>query len=123
MQNRLALLGATEEIVALTVPFNLRNMPAHRSPSLNLPVVIRASSTQIVAAVPLKPSPRILFMNPTLALPDRQGLGCVNAKPVQVRVVLIRAEFGFCKPVRRKLIFTIRHVFSAKDSEFKHLPG
>lgn len=30
-------------------------------------------------------------------------------------------QFGFFKPVRRELLLTIRHVFSAEDPHFQHL--
>jgi hypothetical protein len=74
MEQRLPLLSAAVEITGTAVLFDLGYMSTHRTPSLDLPFIIGASSPHEVPAVPLKPASRILLVDPPPPSPLRQRL-------------------------------------------------
>jgi hypothetical protein len=74
MQQRLSLFSAATPISVGAMFFNLRLVPSHGAPSLDLAFIIWTSAAHEVSAIPLKPAARIFPVNPTLHLPDAQGL-------------------------------------------------
>jgi len=74
VEQGLSLSRPTIDIAFATVSANLGYVSAHRFPSLNLALVIGASSAHIIPAVPLEPTPWVLVINPSLLPPVRQRL-------------------------------------------------
>ena len=71
MQKSLALALTTRQVARFAMSLNLRNMPPHRLPAGDLPLILlRQAATHIVAAIPLKPPARVVGVNPARAPPD-----------------------------------------------------
>src|SRR6185437_7631951 len=84
MQQRLALTAPTGEVAAVTVTFDLADVPAHCFPALDLPpVLVGDPPAHVVAAVPLEPAARIVRMDPALGAPDGQRLTGIDAEIVE----------------------------------------
>jgi len=65
VQHGLALPWAAGQIARFTMPANLADMAAHCLPTLDLaPVLVRDSTAHEVTTIPLKPTTRIIGMNP-----------------------------------------------------------
>ena len=96
-------------------------MTTHSAVAFDLPVIINASSTHVVTAVPLKPTARILVIDPTLASPFRKRPRRIHAKIVQLCIVTFGAKFRIRKPVFWKLLAAVSHVLSPKHTELEHL--
>ncbi len=62
-------------------------------------------------------------MDPALALPVGQRLGGIDAEVIEGGGLSSRRELRAREPVRRKLLFAIRHVLAAEDAQFEHLFG
>lgn len=124
MQQCLTLHRATRTVTAPTMRLQLRNVPCHRPPSPNLPLILtRQTSTHIVPAIPLKPSSRImLFVDPSLGTPHTQRLARAHAEIIARRVIPFRRKFCVRKPTLRKLLSAVGHVLPAKDAKRKHFP-
>src|SRR5262245_38176520 len=106
----------------LAVPLDLPDVPAHRLPPLDLPLVfLGQAAAHVVAAVPLKPAARVVGVDPALVAPHRQRLAGVDAEEVERAVAAARGQLGTAKPALRKLLAGIRHVFAAEDTEPQHL--
>lgn len=123
MKKGLPLTPSTIQVIGEAIPANLRDMAFHGAPSLDLPVVVWPSSAHVVATVPLKPSARILVMNPSLLAPVGKRLGRLNAEEVERRIVLRRAQLGFIKPIARKLVSAVRQVSASENAQKQHLFG
>jgi hypothetical protein len=74
MEQRLPLLSTAVEITETAVLLDLGYMSTHRTPSLDLPFIIEASSPDEVPAVPLKPTSWILLVDPPPPSPLCQRL-------------------------------------------------
>lgn len=98
-------------------------MPFHRFPSPDLTFVIRTSSSDVVPAIPLKPSSGVFRINPAFRPPNRQRLGSVDPEEIQRRVVTFRTKPRIPEPASGKLIDAIGHVFAAENPHFEHLHG
>jgi hypothetical protein len=61
MQQRLPLPPTAEKIARGAILTYLTNVTAHGLPTFNLPVIVCATTTTKVPAVPLKPPPRIVI--------------------------------------------------------------
>ena len=71
MQKSLALALTTRQVARFAMSLNLRNVPPHRLPAGDLPLILlRQAATHIVAAIPLKPTARVVGVNPALATPN-----------------------------------------------------
>src|SRR5271165_719394 len=71
VQQCLALTRPTHGVAGLAMTFDLRNVASDRFPAFDLPrILFRHSAAHVVAAVPLKPAPRVIGMNPALFAPD-----------------------------------------------------
>ena len=82
VQQSLALPRPTCRVAGLAVPLDLRDVPPDGLPSSNLPrILLRDTPPHVIAAVPLKPAPWIVGMDPTFPAPDRERLAGV-APPV-----------------------------------------
>jgi hypothetical protein len=72
------------------VPLDLCDVSPDGLPSFNLAcVLLRDAPPHVIAAVPLKPAPRIFGMDPAFPAPDRERLAGINAEIVQRAVDLI----------------------------------
>lgn len=121
MKQGLPLFRATGEVAAPAVLAQLRNMPTNGAPTLDLTLVIRATPTKVVTAIPLKPAARVFVINPPLLAPNRERLGGVDLKKVEFRVMTVGTEFGSKKPVAGELCRTVSHISAAEDTELEHL--
>lgn len=121
VQQRLALPAAAVEVAAVAVLANLGDVPFHGFPAFDLPFIVLAAAAHVIAAVPLEPPARILFVDPTFFAPDSKRLRGVYAEVVELGVVPLGAQFGVIEPVGRELLCAIGHVLAAEDAEFEHL--
>jgi hypothetical protein len=71
MKQRLALFAMAVQVARATILSNLGHMPYNRFPSFYLAQIIDTSATHMVAAVPLEPTPRILWVYPSFLSPNR----------------------------------------------------
>src|SRR3974377_1397362 len=84
VQHGLALPGAAGQIARFTMPAYLADMAGHCLPAFALgPILARNSTAHEVTAIPLKPTTRIVGMNPPLVAPCRQRQTGVNAEKVE----------------------------------------
>ncbi len=67
VQQRLPLTGTAERITRLAIPQDRNDVPPKGFPALDLaPILFRQPSAHEVAAVPLKPCPRVILMDPAI---------------------------------------------------------
>jgi len=123
MEECLFLPAPTVRITRTAMCHNGTEVPTKRLPTFDLPVIIRMSPSPIIPTIPLKPSPWIIRMYPPFFSPIRQGFTCIHTKIVECRIVPFMTELGVCKPITRKLVATVSHIFTPKDTECKHLLG
>jgi hypothetical protein len=72
LEKRLSLSPAAAQIARFTVLLNLPNVAAHCFPSFDLPRIFPGdAAAKIITAIPLKPAPRVLGVDPPLLTPDR----------------------------------------------------
>jgi hypothetical protein len=72
MQESLALARTAEKVTWLAVPLDLPHVPPHRFPSLDLPsVFIGHPTADVVTAIPLEPTARVVRMKTSFVAPDR----------------------------------------------------
>src|SRR6476659_10188451 len=72
VQQGLALTATAGKVTRLAVALDLTDMPAHGLPALDLPrILVRATASQIVSAVPLEPASRVVGVQPALPTPLR----------------------------------------------------
>lgn len=121
LQKRLSLSPAAKDISRLTVCANLSSVTRKAAPSLDLyGIYFRDPPPQIIAAIPLKPPPRIGANNPTFLFPVRERLPALDAKIIELWVRLV-ADAGFGKPVSGKLVPAVVAVSSLEDAHREHL--
>jgi len=121
VQQGLPLYRPAGKIAWAAVSLELGLVTAHSFPALYLSFVVRAAPSHKIAAVPLKPTAWILFVDPALGAPDGQRLGRVNLEKIQLRIVALVTEFGVLKPICRELSLAVGHVLTAKDAQAQHL--
>src|SRR5262249_26074847 len=71
MQNRLPLTPSALHIATFAILLHLSNVTLDRLPAFDLSLIILAAPAHVVAAVPLKPAARIVFVDPSFFFPDR----------------------------------------------------
>ena len=71
VQQRLPLSAPAIQVAFLTVFAKLGDMPLHGLPALDLLRVARGAPPQVIAAVPLKPAPGIVRIDPAFHDPIR----------------------------------------------------
>jgi len=98
-------------------------VPVRCPPPLDLSIIVATPSTKIIAAVPLKPSSGIVFVNPPFVSPNGKRLGSVDSEKVERRIASPDTQFSILEPDLRKLFDTIGHVLPTKNSQAKHLLG
>lgn len=97
-------------------------MPFYGFPSPDLPHVFkRNAASHVVPAIPLKPSPWVIRVNPSFFSPVRKRLTGIHSKIVEFGIMPLWAEFCLSKPVFREFSSAVGHVFSSKYAHFKHL--
>src|SRR5688500_2803158 len=81
------------------------HMPPVTPPSLDLPLIVAASSAERVPAIPLKPSRRIHWLDPPLALPLAVAHPRAHLEAIQRSVIfrLRQQLLDPLAPIRRKL--------------------
>ena len=85
---RLPLFSATADVASSAILPDLGDVSLHGPPAFDLSVIVWASTTGIISAVPLKPPSRIVFVDPSLFPPHREGLRRVDGKEIQFGVVV-----------------------------------
>jgi len=71
MKQRLALARRASQITLVEIPLDLDDMPPHCLPPFDLAAVLLGhASAHIVAAIPLEPASRVIWMNPALLVLD-----------------------------------------------------
>ncbi len=121
LQEGLSLDGPARQVSLPAVLLELGNVTLHGLPPLDLAFVVFRPPAQIVPAVPLKPSPRILGVDPPLLNPIRKGLRCGYLEVVQRRIRTHGRKLGPLEPRRGELLTTVGHVLSTKDTQRQHL--
>src|SRR5512143_537183 len=114
----LPLSPTTVHIPRSAVLLYLVDVPPHRKPALDLPIIVVASSTQVVPAIPLEPAARVLRVDPALGIPDGQWLRRVGGGVVESVVVAGNAlamQSGHLKPVRRVFAPAVAQVSAPED--------
>ena len=123
LQQRLPLTRAAKYVAGITIGLYLTRMPRECTPAFDLDCIdFRETASQIITAVPLKPSSRIRPKYPALFLPNAERLSTFDAKKIQIGIGK-GADFGVFKPIWRKLIEAIVAIFSFKNPHFQHLFG
>jgi len=120
MEESLPLLSPAVPVSGFACFFELRNVPHHGAPSFDLAFVVVASPSHEVSAIPLKPTPRVIRVNPALIAPEGEWLGSIHAKKIQTWVVPFVTKSCVFEPVSGKLGRAISHVLAAENSEFQH---
>lgn len=123
MEQSLSLYGPAVQRAGWTIFSNLGDVATDGAPAFDLPLIVDASSSEVIATIPLKPAPRVFLIKPTLFSPDRKRLRSVYAKVVQLGIVTLCAKFSFSKPTCGKLTCAVGHVLAAKNSKPKHFFG
>lgn len=122
MKQSLTLPPSTRHITHPTIVPHLGYVSYYRFPSFYLSLVFFwNSSPHIIAAIPLKPSSRIIFVYPPILFPYRKWLRGIHTKIVKLWIMLFRTQFCLSKPRCRKFIFAIGHILTTKHPELKHL--
>jgi hypothetical protein len=71
LEKRLSLPPAAMHIARRAVLLKLMNVAPHCFPSSDLARIFLAyTATQVVAAIPLKPAPRVISVDPSLFTPN-----------------------------------------------------
>ena len=60
-------------------------------------------------------------MNPPFLAPHGKWLACIHAEAIEYCIMLFVTELGVSKPICRKFLGAIRHIFATEDTERKHL--
>ncbi len=121
MQQGLPLGGPAIQVAFPAVLAKLGDVPFHGLPSLDLPFIVRTSSAYVVPAVPLKPPLGVFVIDPSLLNPVRQRLRSLDFEIIQPWIRPLRRQLCPREPLRGELLAAIRHVLSAKDTQFEHL--
>ena len=121
VEDRLPLSSPAIQVALFAVLHDLADMPLHRTPSSDLSLVIGAPSACEVPAIPLKPAPRVIAVDPAPFAPFGQGQRGIYPKEVERRVMDFMTEAGLREPSVGKLIGAIGHILAAKYAECKHL--
>jgi hypothetical protein len=121
MQQRLPLTLPAQDISRLAIHLDLAYVPSDRLPAFDLPCVfIGKASAEIIPAIPLEPTARIIRMNPSLLAPYRERLAGFDAKPVQICVAAFRGKPGPGEPATGKFFPAVGHVFTAENTKSQH---
>lgn len=96
-------------------------MSGHRPPPLDLSLVIFMPPAHVVPAIPLKPPTWIIGVNPAFLLPIGEWFRSLDLEEIQVPVMSFRAQLRIFKPLPRKLVDAICHVFPAENPHCQHL--
>jgi hypothetical protein len=90
VQQCLALAATASQISRFAVFLQLRYVAPNGASTRDLSQIIFTATPGIVAAIPLKPAARVVWMNPALATPFRERLRGVHAKMIQRRARTLR---------------------------------
>ena len=123
MQQGLALAAAAGQVAGGAEFLYLSGVAADVLPAGDLTsVFVRDASPHVVAAIPLKPAPRVVWVNPTFCLPLFAALTGAYLKEVAAWVVGWR-QLGVCEPFGWVFVaLFIFKIVAAKHTEFEHLP-
>ena len=121
MEYCLPLLPPAAKVARPAVVRDLGNMSPYRPPSSDLAFVVRAPSSQVVPAVPLKPPPRVLVIDPSPLPPLGERQRGIYAEQVQSGIMPLMTHPRFLEPRCREFLDTIGHVFAAEDAQLEHL--
>lgn len=100
---------------------HMRNVASHRSPALDLSLIVVAAPTHVVAAVPLEPTSGVFLVDPPFLTTDRERLRRQDPETIQRWIVPFAAKFRTAKPLSGKLSGAVGHVLTTKNAKRKHL--
>jgi hypothetical protein len=120
LQERLPLTRPAGRVVWFAISPHLTGMTRERPPATDLPVInIGYPTTQIVAAIPLKPSSRVGVYDPSIFPPNIERLAALDAEAV-ARNIGFFAKLCVSEPIRWEFISAIVAIFSLEYPQFQH---
>src|ERR1700761_7432296 len=124
VQDCLALSRSAAQIARLTGSRDLYDVSSNGLPALDLTTILLGHSTpHVIATIPLKPSTRVIRVDPTLPAPLRQWLAGVDPKEIDCTIPAVKGELCSPEPTAGKFFTAIGHILAAEYAERKHLLG
>jgi hypothetical protein len=117
----LSLSAPAIQVSSGTVLLELRDMTANCAPPLNLPEIVHATATHVIATKPLKPAPRMLVVDPAFGPPTGKRLRRIHFEIIQSRIVPAEAKLRAHEPLFWKFLPAVSQIFPAENSESQHL--
>ncbi len=118
----MSLGRTTAQVTFAAMGFDLADMATDGLPPFDLAqVLVGHTAAHIISAIPLKPSARIVGVDPAFAPPFAKGLARIGLEEVEHRIFAFRREFGASEPTLGELSTTVGHVFATKNAHAKHL--
>lgn len=119
VEQSLALFASAAEIAGMAIFLDLSNVAAHGFPTFDLPqVFFWSAATPVITAIPLKPTSRVLWVDPAFFLPIFKGHGGIDFEKIKIGVFSGGREFGVGEPFGGQFFGSIAHVFSTKYAQF-----
>src|SRR4051812_33639963 len=119
VQECLPLAGVAIEVPGLAFVPDLGDMPLHLAPAPDLPLIVQGAPAEVVAAVPLEPTARVVGVDPALLPPLLQRLRRVDAEEIELRILPGGRQPCLPEPARRKFVTAVRHVLPAEDAHLE----
>jgi hypothetical protein len=124
VQDGLALSRSAAQIARRTGSRDLYDVSSNSLPALDLTTILLGHSTpHVIAAIPLKPSTRVIRMDPTFPAPLRQWLAGVDPEEIECTIPALRGQLCSPEPTARKFFTAIGHILAAEYAELEHLLG
>ena len=119
----MTLSWTAKYVSRVAISSDLPGMTSKCLPAFNLNCIdVRQPSSEVIPAIPLKPTPWIWPINPTFLSPNRERLSALNTKVIQRNIRCVR-YFCLSEPECRKLVSTIVAIFAFKYAHFQHFTG
>lgn len=123
MEQRLSLTWTAGDIAAGAIGFQLGDVAADGQPAGDLPLIVRASASAVVATIPLEPSARVVGVDPSALPPVGERERRIDTEQIECGIVALGAKAGAAEPAGGELGSAIGHVASTEDAKLKHLRG
>jgi hypothetical protein len=120
VQQSLTLFFTAVQIAWRAILFYLGDVSGHSTPAFDLPFIVRASSSHVITAVPLKPAAWIFGIDPSFFSPIPKRFGGVHSKKIQLGIVFLRVKPGVLKPIRGEFRNAISEILSPEHAHFEH---
>lgn len=123
LHQRLALPGPAAEVTRFAIGADLAGVPQKRAPATDLNRFdFGVTATEIIAAIPLEPAPRIGCDDPCPAPPFGKRQPAFHFEVIERRIGDLARARG-AKPIRRKFLAAIIAIFSLEYAELERLGG